>query len=91
MKDDSPDAIFLHGDIYTGVAGKRAQAIALRGGRIVAVGSDAEIQKLKGKHTQVVDLGGHFVMPGFNDAHVHLANAGFEQADRRLDRRAFTG
>ena len=38
---------------------------------------DAEIQKLKGKHTQVVDLGGHFVMPGFNDAHVHLANAGF--------------
>src|SRR5208282_6418849 len=34
------------------------------------------IQKLKGKHTQVVDLGGHFVMPGFNDAHLHLAAGG---------------
>ncbi|MGC2322818.1 MAG: amidohydrolase [Terriglobales bacterium] len=77
MNDNPPDAIFLHGDVYTGVAGKRAQAIAVRDGRIVAVGSDADIQKLKGKRTQVVDLGGHFVMPGFNDAHVHLANAGF--------------
>ncbi|MFI5089651.1 MAG: amidohydrolase [Terriglobales bacterium] len=57
----------------------RVQAIAVRCGRIVAVGSDVEIEKLKGKHTQVVDLGGHFVMPGFNDAHVHLANAGFEK------------
>jgi len=78
-KTTSADTIFLHGDIYTGTAGKRAQAMAVRGERIVAVGSDAEIQKLKGKHTQVVDLGGHFVMPGFNDAHVHLANAGFEK------------
>jgi len=78
VNDDSPDAIFFHGDIYTNT-GKRAQAIAVRGGRVVAVGSDAEIEKLKGKRTQVVDLGGHFVMPGFNDAHVHLANAGFEK------------
>ena len=78
-KTTPPDAIFLHGDVYTGTAGKRAHAIAVRGDRIVAVGSDAEIQKLKGQHTQVVDLGGHFVMPGFNDAHVHLASAGFEK------------
>jgi predicted amidohydrolase YtcJ len=74
-----PDAIFVHGDIYTGTPGQRAQAVAVRGDRIVAIGSDAHIRKLKGKHTQVVDLGGHFVMPGFNDAHVHLANAGFEK------------
>jgi len=74
-----PDTIFLHGDIYTGIAGLRGQAMAVRGDRIVAVSSDAEIKKLKGKHTRVVDLGGHFVMPGFNDAHVHLANGGFEK------------
>ena len=37
--------------------------------------SNEEIQKLKGPKTQVVDLGGHFVMPGFNDAHVHLGSA----------------
>ncbi len=79
VNENSPSTIFLHGDIYTGTAGKRAQAMAVGGERIVAVGSDVEIQKLKGKHTQVVDLGGHFVMPGFNDAHVHLANAGFEK------------
>ncbi len=93
VNDNPPDTIFLHGDVLPGAisvvefSGKiplhsatpmpRVQAIAVRGGRIVAIGSDAEIQKLKGKRTQVVDLGGHFVMPGFNDAHVHLANAGF--------------
>jgi len=95
VNDNSPDTIFLHGDVLPGMisfltksgtnwfAGAmpmdRVQAIAVRCGRIVAVGSDVEIEKLKGKHTQVVDLGGHFVMPGFNDAHVHLANAGFEK------------
>ena len=78
-KTTRADTIFLHGDIYTGIAGQRAQAIAVRGDRIAAIGSDAAIRKLKGKRTQVVDLGGHFVMPGFNDAHVHLANAGFEK------------
>lgn len=57
----------------------RVQAIAVRGDRIVAVGSNAEIEKLKGKHTQVIDLGRHFVMPGFNDAHLHLAGGGFEK------------
>ena len=43
-----------------------------------------EIRKLKGAHTQVVDLGGHFVMPGFNDAHCHLQSGGFEQMNVNL-------
>ncbi len=43
-----------------------------------------EIQKLKGPKTQVVDLGGHFVMPGFNDAHVHLGSGGFEKLNVNL-------
>ena len=60
---------------------KRAQAIAVLHGKIVAVGSNAEVQKLKGAGTQVVDLQGHFVMPGFNDAHTHLASGGFEKLD----------
>ncbi len=45
-------------------------------GRIIAVGSDTDILKLKGAATKVVDLGGAFAMPGFNDAHVHIAEAG---------------
>ena len=79
------DAIFIHGNIYTGVvdkaafnAIKRAQAVAVRGDRIQAVGENAEILKLKGPNTKVIDLGGKFVMPGFTDAHAHLSQGGFQ-------------
>ena len=72
------DTIFVNGDIYTQATPPRAQAMALRDGRILAVGTNDDIRKLKGAHTQVVDLGGRFVMPGFNDAHVHLEHAGLE-------------
>jgi hypothetical protein len=73
---NAPDILFVNADIYTQAAPARAQAMAVRDGRIVAIGSNDEIRKLQGSHTQVVDLGGHFVMPGFNDAHVHLAAGG---------------
>src|SRR5450755_3478195 len=82
VADDSakpPDTIFVNGDIYTQATPARAQAIAVSQGKIVAVGSNAEILKLKQTSTQVVDLGGHFVMPGFNDAHLHLASGGSSQ------------
>ena len=61
------------------VLGPRAQAMAVRDGRIVAIGGNYEVRKLKGPKTQEIDLGGHFVMPGFNDAHAHLASGGAEQ------------
>jgi len=77
------DIIFVHANIYTGVSANtqfssilREEAIAVRGDRILAVGKTTDLQKLKGPATQVIDLGGHFVMPGFNDAHLHLADAG---------------
>jgi predicted amidohydrolase YtcJ len=80
------DILFVHGNVYTGVAVvssframKRAEAIAVRGDRIEAVGENADILKLRGPQTQVIELGGRFVMPGFNDAHLHLADAGFER------------
>ena len=78
----SADAIYIHGNIYTGLATaqstsiQRAEAFAVRGDRIEAVGTNAEIEKLKGPKTRVTDLSGHFVMPGFNDAHLHLAATG---------------
>jgi predicted amidohydrolase YtcJ len=80
----SANVIFINGDIYTQAKPARAQAIAVRDGRIVAVGSNQEIEQLKNGQTKVVDLGGHFVMPGFNDAHVHLANGGFEKLNVNL-------
>ena len=77
------DIIFEHANVYTGVPANaqlgsivREEAIAVRGDRIQAVGKKADMEKLKGPQTQLVDLGGHFVMPGFNDAHLHLSDAG---------------
>ncbi len=86
------DTIFVHGNVYTGVQANsefssvdREEAIAIRGDRIQAVGSNADIQKLKGPRTRVIDLGGHFVMPGFNDAHLHLADAGQQKLNVNLE------
>lgn len=83
-----PDTIFINGVIYTGTpvdAPKgsrdiaRVQAMAVRGDRILSIGTDAEIKRLKARDTRVVDLGGRFVMPGFNDAHLHFAAGGLEK------------
>lgn len=77
----SPDAIFVNGDIYTQAKPARVQALAVRDSRIMAIGSNEDVQKLKGTQTQVIDLDGHFVMPGFNDAHSHLAAAGMRHLE----------
>jgi predicted amidohydrolase YtcJ len=80
------DVIYVHANVYSGVPAAaqfssvlREEAIAVRGDRIQAVGKNVDIEKLKGPQTQVIDLGGHFVMPGFNDAHLHLADAGLKK------------
>ncbi|MGA7944358.1 MAG: amidohydrolase [Candidatus Sulfotelmatobacter sp.] len=80
------DTVYVHANVYTGVRSNaqfssilREEAIAVRGDRIQAVGKNGDIEKLKGPQTQVIDLGGHFVMPGFNDAHLHLADAGLQK------------
>lgn len=85
------DLILFHGNIYTGVVSassfhesERVQAIAVRRDRIVATGTDKEILRLKGPNTKVMDLAGHFLMPGFNDAHLHLASAGLQKLNLDL-------
>lgn len=52
-------------------------SFAVQNGKFIGVGTSADMLKLKGPHTQVIDLGGKFVMPGFNDAHAHLPGGGF--------------
>jgi len=77
-----PDLILLHGTILTGEGlgeGKSqvVSAMAVANGKVLAVGADAEIQRLAGPGTKVWNLQANsFVMPGFNDAHVHLGGAG---------------
>jgi predicted amidohydrolase YtcJ len=53
-----------------------AEAVAISGDRIVAVGSSAELRGMAGPQTRVIDLRGRFVVPGFNDAHVHIDSTG---------------
>ena len=52
-----------------------AEAVAIKDGKFIAVGSDEEALKLKNANTQIIDLQGNFVVPGFNDNHVHFASA----------------
>ncbi|MBJ6108329.1 amidohydrolase [Hymenobacter sp. BT523] len=69
----APDYVLTGGKIFTAdPARPYAQALAVRGERIVAVGSTAEIARLAGPRTRRVDLRGRTVVPGFNDAHTHL-------------------
>lgn len=69
----APDTILVNGKIFTGNAQHSyAQALAIRGERIAAVGESSAIKALAGPHTRQIDLGGRVVVPGFNDAHVHL-------------------
>ncbi len=74
-------AIYYHGNILTGVglgdtSAQRVTAIAVGTHQIVAIGDDATVLRQKQPGTKLVDLHGAFVMPGINDAHVHLAYAG---------------
>ncbi len=70
------DLVLLHGKIHTEDAGRSvAQALAVRGNSIVAVGTDQEVSALAGPSTRKVDLGGRVVLPGIIDAHVHPAES----------------
>ncbi|MHB8755237.1 MAG: amidohydrolase [Candidatus Acidiferrales bacterium] len=77
VRKGAADLVLTNGDIYTVDSRQpRAQAIAIQGEKIVAVGSNADVHGWIWTRTRVIDLHGRFAMPGFNDAHVHLASAG---------------
>ena len=69
----APELILSGGRVFTSDAAKPwAEAVAIRGDRIAAVGKEADVRKIAGKTTRIVDLGGKLVIPGLNDAHVHV-------------------
>ncbi len=75
----APDIIIHNGNLITfDPAQPAAEALALAGGLITAVGTDAEILTLAGPDTMVVDAGGGTVLPGFIDSHVHLFGGAVE-------------
>jgi len=81
----SPDLIFSNGKIVTvDDQFNVVQALAIRGARIVAIGSDADVLKLKGPGTKIEDLQGRTVIPGLIDNHEHFIRAP-EHDELRLD------
>jgi predicted amidohydrolase YtcJ len=83
------DLVLLHGKIHTEDAGRSiAQALAVRGNSIVAVGSDEAVAALVGPNTRKVDLGGRVVLPGIIDAHTHPAESAQDLSKCSLDDKA---
>jgi hypothetical protein len=80
------DRVFVNGRVFTGDPGKPlVEALAVRGNTLLDVGSSSAIRRLAGKGTDVVDLRGRFVVPGFIDAHAHLVGGGLSLEELRLD------
>lgn len=85
------DLVIINADVWTMADRQpRAEAVAVVGNKIAAVGSTSEIRKLVGERTKVIDAGGKLVLPGFNDSHVHFMSIGnlFSTLDLRKIRTA---
>jgi predicted amidohydrolase YtcJ len=81
----SADLVIMHGHAWTvDHAHPQAEAVAIHGSRIVAVGTDAEIEKWIGPGTKKIDAQGKSVLPGFIDAHVHFSSGGGEISSVQL-------
>jgi predicted amidohydrolase YtcJ len=79
------DTVLVHGRIWTENSQQpEAEALAIFGNRIVGVGSSADMLKLSGPSTKVIELDGRRVVPGFNDSHVHLTDGGAGLASVQL-------
>jgi predicted amidohydrolase YtcJ len=81
-----PDTIMINCKVVT-VDGdfSVAEAVAVKGDKITGVGSNADIKKLAGENTKIMDLKGATVLPGINDAHCHLNGFGLERPPMQLD------
>jgi predicted amidohydrolase YtcJ len=85
FSQDAADKIFAGGPILTmDDAMPRVDAVAVKDGRISAVGTETEVMRLKGDDTEVVDLGGRTMLPGFVDAHGHVFAIGLQALTANL-------
>jgi predicted amidohydrolase YtcJ len=79
------DLVITNANIHTMDAKHpTARAIAVWQNKIIAVGTDADVKPLTGAQTRVIDAGGKLVLPGFNDAHVHFLETGFQLSSVNL-------
>ena len=76
LTDQVAEFVYTNGRIYTvNEEQPWVEAVAIRDGKFLAVGSNALVRSVTGSATEVVDLAGNFAMPGLHDAHVHMQNA----------------
>ncbi len=79
------DLVLTNGKVFTGIPGQSlAKAVAVENGRILKVGSDADINALADAHTQRIDLAGKVLMPGMIDTHSHPVVAAFDSLRANL-------
>ncbi len=89
QQGETPDAIFFGGTVYTGVDGAATvEAVSVKGGRILAVGDSGALLKTAKRATELHDLEGAFLYPGFTDAHMHLLGVGEREMTLNLDQAA---
>lgn len=74
--DGAVDLIVVNGRVYAGNNADLEDAVAVRGNKVIRVGSNREIQRLRRAQTTVIDAKGGAVLPGFNDAHAHFLSGG---------------
>ena len=80
------DIVFKNGNVYTANdKSAKAQAVAVKGDKIVFVGTNEAAQKFVGTNTRIVDLKGSTVLPGFTDAHQHLSGVGQREMTLNLE------
>jgi predicted amidohydrolase YtcJ len=80
------DLILHNAKVYTAEPGQALQqAVAIENGRILAVGSDAEVRQFQQAGTRLLDLGGKVLMPGFIDSHAHVIKGGLQMRQANLD------
>lgn len=86
VKPEPAELVLKNGIVYTvNEAQPKAEAIAARYGRIIFVGTTADVKKYEGKGTRVVDLKGATVVPGLTDAHYHFSGVGFREMNLNLE------
>ena len=79
LRGTTIDTVFVGGSVWSaGLDRSHPAAVAVSGGRIAAIGDDEEILALRGPATEVVDLAGGLLLPGFQDAHAHPLMAGVD-------------
>jgi predicted amidohydrolase YtcJ len=85
-RQEPADIVFTNGKVYTAAErNSRAEAVAIKGNRIVFVGGNGGARRLTGPNTRVIDLRGATVLPGLTDAHMHLSGVGEREMTLNLE------